>query len=60
MNITLDDIGKRVLLYGKAGKVGYFLLSVKYTPGGLWTEVVNHQDYTTGWYSIEDVSRFKE
>ena len=53
--ITLQDIGKFVLLDGREG---YVLLSVKYTPGGLCAEVLNKNlpVYSVGWYSIEDVS----
>ena len=57
--ITLKDIGKRVLLDGRAGKDGYLLLSVKYNGGngGLLAEVFDRKYCSSSWHDIGFVSR---
>ena len=62
VKVTLGDIGKYVLLDGKAGKEGYLLLSVKYNGGNgkLLAEVYDRKYYSSGWHGIECVTKVEE
>ena len=60
--ITLQDIGKYVLLDGKAGEDGYILLSVKCNSGNnkLLAEVFDRQYCSRGWYDVQCVSSLRQ
>jgi hypothetical protein len=60
--ITLQDIGKYVLLDGKKGKDGYVLLSVKYSGGNgkLLAEVFDRKYCSSGWYDVQCVSSLQK
>lgn len=60
--ITLQDIGKYVLLDGKAGKEGYVLLSVKHDGGSgkLWAEIFDRKYCSSGWHDVECVSSLRD
>ena len=62
MKVTLEDIGKYVLLDGKPGKEGYLLLCVKYNGGNgrLQAEVYDRKYYSSGWHDIDCVSKVEE